>query len=184
VLNKNTVSTKSEKMTINKASVKLIWNDHGTAGGNLVKDEYGKVTKYIKFIRHDLLDDKILTKVVKECDLVFHLAGNVYVRKGHLNTEVDFLNNIVATRNVLESMRDNDNCKKIIFTSSSVVYGEPLVIPTPENYGPLNPISLYGASKLAYKALLSGYVGTCGIEAVIFRLANVVGSSSGHGCNI
>jgi nucleoside-diphosphate-sugar epimerase len=95
-------------MTISKASVKLIWNDHGTAGGNLVKDDYGKVIKYIKFIRHDLLDDKILTKVVKECDLVFHLAGNEYVRKGHLNTEVDFLNNIVATRNVLETKRDNE----------------------------------------------------------------------------
>jgi len=73
------------------------------------------------------------------------------------------------------------NVKKIIFTSSSVVYGEPVTIPTPEDYAPLKPISLYGASKLACEALISGYVGIFGIDAVIFRLANIVGPSSGHG---
>ena len=134
-----------------------------------------------RFIKLDMLDEQKLSEVVKKYDLVFHLAANVDVRKGSLNPEVDFLNNIVATRNLLESMRNSDRCKKIIFTSSSVVYGEPSVIPTPESYGPLKPISLYGASKLACEALISGYVGTFGIEAVVFRLANVVASSSGHG---
>jgi UDP-glucose 4-epimerase len=133
------------------------------------------------FVRIDLREIKKLKDVVKHCDLIFHLAANVDVRKGHQDTEIDFVNNIVATRNVLESMRVNDRCKKIIFTSSSVIYGEPLVIPTPENYGPLKPISLYGASKLASEALISGYVGTFGIDAVIFRLANVIGPSIGHG---
>src|SRR5438093_5429403 len=78
-------------------------------------------------------------------------------------------------------MKSSDRCKKIIFTSSSVVYGEPRVFPTPENYGPLKPISLYGASKLASEALISGYVGTFGIDAVIFRLANVIGPFIEHG---
>jgi UDP-glucose 4-epimerase len=133
-----------------------------------------------KFVRLDLLDYEKLAEIMKECDIVFHLAANVDVRKGYRNTEADFLNNIVATRNVLECMRTTDRCKKIIFTSSSVVYGEANVIPTPENYGPLKPISLYGASKMACEALISGYVGTFGIEAVIFRLANIVGPS-GHG---
>ena len=134
-----------------------------------------------EFVRIDLLEIKKLKEVVKQCDLIFHLAANVDVRKGHQDTEIDFVNNIIATRNVLESMRVSDKCKKIIFTSSSVIYGEPLVIPTPENYGPLKPISLYGASKLASEALISGYVGTFGIDAVIFRLANVIGPSIGHG---
>jgi UDP-glucose 4-epimerase len=134
-----------------------------------------------EFARIDLLEIKKLKDVVKHCDLIFHLAANVDVRRGHQDTETDFVNNIVATRNVLESMRVSDKCKKIIFTSSSVIYGEPLVIPTPENYGPLKPISLYGASKLASEALISGYVGTFGIDAVIFRLANVIGPSIGHG---
>ena len=135
----------------------------------------------LKIIGLDLLDEVKLAQIVKECDLVYHLAANVDVRKGYLNSEVDFLNNIVATRNILESMRKSTRCKKIIFTSSSVVYGEPHIIPTPENYGPLKPVSLYGASKLASEALISGYVGTFGLKSVIFRLANVVGASSEHG---
>ena len=135
----------------------------------------------IKFLEQELLDTRGLKEVIKDCDLVFHLAANVDVRKGLLDTELDFLNNVVATKNILESMRFSNRCKKIIFTSSSVVYGESTVIPTPETYGPLKPISLYGASKLACEALISGYVGTFGIESVIFRLANVVGPLSGHG---
>jgi UDP-glucose 4-epimerase len=134
-----------------------------------------------EFVELDLLESKMLSQVVKKCDLIFHLAANVDVRKGQMNTEVDFLNNIVATKNLLESMRYSDRCKKIIFTSSSVVYGEHPTMPTSENYGPLIPISIYGATKLSCEALISGYVGTFGIEAVIFRLANVVGPASEHG---
>lgn len=132
------------------------------------------------FIEFDLLDGNKLKQAVKKCELIFHLAGNSIVQTGYHNSEVDFLNNTVATRNVLENMRTSD-CKKIIFTSTSAIYGEPITIPTPENYGPLKPISMYGASKLACEALISGYAGMFGIEAVIFRLANVVGPSSRHG---
>jgi UDP-glucose 4-epimerase len=134
-----------------------------------------------ELIQSDLLDRNKLKQVVKGCDLIYHLAANVEVRKGQFDTEVDFLNNVVATRNVLESMRTSDKCKKIIFTSSSVVYGEPFTIPTAEDYGPLKPISLYGASKLACEALISGYVGMFGLDAVIFRLANIVGPCNEHG---
>lgn len=133
------------------------------------------------FIEFDLLDGNKLKKAIEKCELIFHLAGNSIVQTGYSNSEVDFFNNIVATRNVLESMRTSDFCKKIIFTSTSAIYGEPLIIPTSEDYGPLKPISMYGASKLACEALISGYVGMFGIEAIIFRLANVVGPSSRHG---
>jgi UDP-glucose 4-epimerase len=154
--------------------------DHSSAD-NLKSLERFFSFKNFEYIGFNLLDSKKLTDIVNGRDIVFHLAANVDVRKGHLNTELDFPNNVVATRNLLESMRTSDTCKKIVFTSSSVVYGEPTVIPTPETYGPLKPISIYGASKLACEALVSGYVGTFGIDAVIFRLANVVGPSSGHG---
>jgi UDP-glucose 4-epimerase len=134
-----------------------------------------------QFIKLDLLEFDKLIEVVKESDVVFHLAANVQVRLGKANTNIDFLNNIVATRNVLESMRNSDKCKRIIFSSSSVIYGEASMIPTPEHYGPLKPISLYGASKLACEALISGYVNVFGLSSVIFRLANIIGPSSGHG---
>src|SRR5215510_455078 len=55
-----------------------------------------------EFIQDDLLEVKVLKQAIKKCDLIFHLAANVDVRKGLLNTDIDFLNNIVATRNVLE----------------------------------------------------------------------------------
>jgi len=64
---------------------------------------------------------------------------------------------------------------KVAFTSTSTVYGEPSVIPVPEDYSPLKPISLYGATKLASEALIIGYSGFYGIEYWIFRLANIVG---------
>jgi len=134
------------------------------------------------FIEFDLLDgNNKLKQAIEKCDLTFHLAGNSIVQTGYRDSEVDFFNNIVATRNVLENMRTSDFCKKIIFTSTSAIYGEPLIIPTSEDYGPLKPISMYGASKLACEALICGYSGMFGIESVIFRLANVVGPSSRHG---
>ena len=159
---------------------RLIVIDHLSTGKKENITLFNSNTNF-KFIELDLLDVGKLKQVVNECDLIYHLAANVEVRKGELDTEIDFLNNIVATRNLLESMRTSDKCKKIIFTSSSVVYGEPITIPTPEDYGPLSPISLYGASKLACEALISGYVGMFGINAIIFRLANIVGPSSDHG---
>ena len=133
------------------------------------------------FMELDLRDGNLLKEAVKKSELVFHLAGNSIVQTGHFNSEADFFNNIFATRILLENMRTSDNCKKIVFTSTSAVYGEASIIPTPENYGPLKPVSMYGASKLACEALISGYVGTFGIKAVIFRLANVVGPFSRHG---
>lgn len=159
---------------------------HVTAADHLSAGKRQTMTSFFShdnfdFIEFDLLDDNKLKQAVKKCEVIFHLAGNSIVQTGYYDSEVDFLNNIVATRNVLENMRTSDACKKIIFTSTSAIYGEPVIVPTPEDHGPLKPVSLYGASKLACEALISGYAGMFGIRAVIFRLANVVGPSSGHG---
>ncbi|MCK4474953.1 NAD-dependent epimerase/dehydratase family protein [Candidatus Bathyarchaeota archaeon] len=68
-----------------------------------------------------------------------------------------------------------------MFFSSSTVYGEPERFPTSEDYGPLLPISVYGASKLGCEGLICAYCHTFGVRGVIFRLANVVGGRSDHG---
>jgi UDP-glucose 4-epimerase len=65
-----------------------------------------------EFIEFDLLDDSKLKQAVNKCQLIFHLAGNSIVQTGHRNPEIDFFNNIVVTRNVLENMRTSDFCKK------------------------------------------------------------------------
>ena len=68
-----------------------------------------------------------------------------------------------------------------VFASTSTVYGDAKIIPTPENYSPLEPISIYGASKLASEALIASYCHTYKKRAVILRLANIVGPRSRHG---
>ncbi len=132
-----------------------------------------------EFIEADLLKDDI-SQYFEGVDEVWHLAANPNVKSGLSNTKDMIDQNILVTYNVLEAMRKN-NVKKINFTSSSVVYGESKTIPTPENYSPLMPISLYGASKLASEALISAYSSSFGIKGTIFRLANVVGPRSDHG---
>jgi len=86
----------------------------------------------------------------------------------------------MATYRVLEAMRRHE-VPEIVFTSTSTVYGVATVIPTPESYTPLEPISVYGASKLACEALISAYCHSFGMKSWIFRFANIIGSRSGHG---
>ncbi|MDP8003480.1 MAG: NAD-dependent epimerase/dehydratase family protein, partial [Caldisphaera sp.] len=88
--------------------------------------------------------------------------------------------NVFMTYNLLEAMRKK-NVKKLCFASSSTVYGDAKVIPTPENYAPLEPISIYGGAKLASEAMISAYSHTFNMNSVSFRLANVIGKRSNHG---
>lgn len=133
-----------------------------------------------KFTRLDILELEKLKKAIAGADIIFHLAANPDVRLGAENTKVHLEQNIIATYNLLEAMRINKQ-RNIVFTSTSTVYGEATALPTPEDYGPLVPISLYGASKLACEALITSYCHTFEMKSWIFRFANIVGSRSTHG---
>lgn len=135
----------------------------------------------LEFYKVDLLDKSSIYENLEDCSEIYHLAANPEVNVKNASPEDHFRQNIEATYNLLEAMRRSGKQKFIAFTSSSTVYGEPSQIPTRENYGPLIPISLYGASKLACEALLSSYATMYGFRAVIYRLANVVGPRSNHG---
>jgi len=130
------------------------------------------------FVKRDISEGII--KDIKGADIVYHLAANPDVKLGAENTKVHMKQNIIATYNVLESMREF-GVKNIAFTSTSTVYGEATTVPTPENYGPLMPISLYGASKLACEALISAYCHTFNMTACLYRFANIIGPRSTHG---
>jgi UDP-glucose 4-epimerase len=133
-------------------------------------------------IKGDLLNPKDLSKLdISRYEIIFHLAANPEVRVGSANPEVHFQQNVVATKNLLELLRRVGNVPTLVFASTSTVYGEAAKIPTPEDYAPLEPISIYGASKLACEALISAYAYTYGFKAVILRLANIVGPRSTHG---
>ena len=134
----------------------------------------------VKFHEIDLVDLDKVKETMKGCDVVFHMAANSDIIEGTKSTKVDFDNGTLATYNVLEAMRLN-GAKELVFASTSAIYGEPTVSKVEENYGPLLPISLYGASKLACEGLISAFSDNFGIKSWIFRFANIVGSRGTHG---
>lgn len=138
-----------------------------------------------RFIKADLLKMETLEEKIKEAepDVMIHLAANPNVRLGIEQTDLDLKQNLIATYNVLESCRKHD-LKDILFSSSSVVYGVPRVRPTPEEYGPLKPISLYGASKLASEGFITAFSHLFGFRYYIYRFANVAGKNYSHGIMI
>ncbi|KAA8922029.1 NAD-dependent epimerase/dehydratase family protein [Thermoplasma sp.] len=132
--------------------------------------------KNFRFIKEDITE----SVTPGDYDLVVHLAADSDVRNGSNDPTIDLRSNVVGTVNVLEMMRKND-VKDLLFASSSTIYGEAKITPTPENYGPLMPISSYGASKLSAEAFISSYSHYYGMNAKIFRFANIVGKNSTHG---
>jgi UDP-glucose 4-epimerase len=134
----------------------------------------------VQFFNIDLKSLEQIKPIFVGIDMVFHLAANPDIRLGTKITDTDLNEGTIVTYNVLEAMRLAD-VKKIAFASSSVVYGEDAPMPTPENHGPSIPISLYGASKQAGEGLIGAYVGTFGLQAWIFRFANIIGHRGTHG---
>ena len=131
-------------------------------------------------VEGDLLNPEDLQAALAGKDMVYHLAANPDVKLGEQDTRVHLEQNVLATYSLLESMRIS-RVRRIAFTSTSTVYGEAAVVPTPEDYGPLLPISLYGASKLACEALISSYCHTFDMQSWLFRFANIVGERGTHG---
>lgn len=132
------------------------------------------------FIQADLLDAPKLKEAMAGHDLVIHLGANTDIPGGNQDVRLDLENCTIATHNVLEAMRAT-GIRRLLFSSTSAVYGEAPVIPTPEDVGPLLPISLYGAAKLACETLISAYCHIFSMQAWMFRFANVVGGRMGHG---
>ncbi len=113
-------------------------------------------------------------------DLVVMLAANPDIAKAVKEPTIDFDEGTVLMQKVLEFMRIN-GIKRLLYSSGSGVYGDVGSEVCAENYGPLIPISTYGASKLACEALISSYVFMFGLKASCFRFGNVVGGRQTHG---
>jgi len=136
---------------------------------------------HFRFIEADLLRREDLAEAITGHDLIFHMAANSDIERGAKQTDIDLTLGTIATYNVLEAMR-LAGIREIVFASTSAVYGDrPRVMPTPEGYGPLFPISFYGASKLACEALLSAFAHNFRMRVWIYRFANVIGRNGTHG---
>ena len=158
-------------------SVKIIDN---LSSGNLALVNHQIAAGNAEFIEGDITSIDDVLQATKEVDVVFHMAANPDIRLGTQVTDTDLKQGTIATYNILEAMRIN-NVKKIVFASSSVVYGEDAPMPTPESFGPCLPISLYGASKVGSEGLITSWVGTFDFQAWIFRFANIIGNRGTHG---
>jgi UDP-glucose 4-epimerase len=126
-----------------------------------------------EFIQGDITDSKHVINSIKDCDVVIHLAATLGVVNTETNPVLTLDTNLGGTINVLEACKIN-KIKKIIFSSSSEVYGEPLKIPMDEDDKPI-PMTTYGIAKFAAEEYIKAYSKTFGLQYTIFRLFNVYG---------
>jgi UDP-glucose 4-epimerase len=136
--------------------------------------------KSFTLLTGDVLDTASLEKGMAGCDFVFHLAANADVRFGTQHPRRDLEQNTIATFNVLEAMRQN-GIRRIAFSSTGSIYGEPEVFPTPEAAPFPIQTSLYGASKLAGESLIQAYCEGFGYQGFIFRFVSLLGERYSHG---
>jgi len=153
------------------------YDDPHRAVSNL--SDYVKEEK-ITFINENLLDLEKLTEAMNGHDIVWHLGANTDIPSGYKKHSIDMDNSAIATWDTLEAMTKN-NIKEILFASTGAVYGDRMEDIFCENSGPLVPLSLYGAGKIACEAFISAYCNLFGIHAWIYRFGNVIGERANHG---
>lgn len=134
--------------------------------------KYGKVN----FVQGDLLNKDDLKSVFEkfEIDAVVHFAAFSQVGESVKNPEKYYNNNVCGTMNLLSAMIEN-NVKKIVFSSTASVYGEPVYVPIDEKH-PLNPINPYGQTKLTIEKTMDDYDKEYGLKSVRLRYFNVAGA--------
>ncbi len=133
------------------------------------------------FLEQDVAERDRLGLLLAEVkfDAVFHLAANSDIAAGTADTELDFRLNELTTTAVLDAMRRH-GVRRLFFASTSAIFGEANAV-LHEDFGPLAPISFYGASKLAAEAYISTYAHRFDMSAVVLRFPNVVGERATHG---
>ena len=141
-------------------------------------DRLRNVIDRVRFVKDDLKSPSN-PDVFQGVDAVFHLAANPEVRVSVTEPRIHFDENVLATFNVLELARKY-GIKSVVYASSSTVYGDARVIPTPEDH-PIQPISVYGAAKAAGEVMCGTYARLYGINCVALRYANIVGPRLRHG---
>ncbi|MFB6142712.1 MAG: NAD-dependent epimerase/dehydratase family protein [Halorientalis sp.] len=150
---------------------RLVADNEVCAVDDLSNGDADWVPQAVDLVEGDLTDPAVAASAITpETDVVFHLAADKDAARDDVE-QYRFNNRLTET--VLTRM-EAAGVEHVAFTSSSTVYGE-APRPTPEDYAPLEPISVYGASKLGEESLLSVYAHSHGLTAWVFRFANVVG---------
>jgi UDP-glucose 4-epimerase len=130
--------------------------------------------------RAPIHDFQALRRAMAGHDTVIHLASNPDIARSVTEPDVDFRQGTELTHLVVEAMRQTGT-GRILYASGSGVYGELGTVEAHEDYGPLVPVSTYGASKLAGEALIASYAHMFDLRGRVFRFGNVVGRRQTHG---
>jgi UDP-glucose 4-epimerase len=153
--------------------------DNFSTGQRAFLDE-AKQSPRFTLIEGDLLSLGDLKRAMAGQEFVFHLAANADVRFGTHHPGKDLEQNTIATFHVLEAMRAN-GVRRLAFSSTGSIYGEPSVFPTPEDAPFPIQTSLYGASKLAGEGLIAAYATGFGFQGYVFRFVSILGERYTHG---
>jgi UDP-glucose 4-epimerase len=150
-------------------------NYHITVVDDLSNSDSGKISEKTTFYQQDIRNKKEVARII-ECEKIeccIHLAARISVVKSTVDPEDTLSVNVDGTLALLEAC--SERVKTFIFASSAAVYGPPKGLPISENH-PLEPASIYGASKVAGEALVSAFKNSNKIpKAVILRFFNVYG---------
>ena len=150
----------------------LLDDNEVVVADDLSKGDRERIPEGAEFVEADMTsEDDVAEAITGDLDCVFHFAA--YTDTNYANPRQLFEENGAMTYNVLERMQEV-GVSNVAFTSSSTVYGE-APMPTPEDHAPLEPISIYGASKLADEGLLSTYAHSYDFTVWLYRFANIVG---------
>ena len=141
--------------------------------GNLMNIKHLLDYRNFKLIKGDVREFELLEKIMRDVDIVFHLAAQVHVDRSYIEPRLTYEINVMGTHNILEAARMFD-AKKIIQASSSEVYGSAQYVPIDENH-PLNAPHPYGASKIAADRMCYAYIQTYGMNISIMRFFNIFG---------
>lgn len=155
-----------------------VYDNFSTGQPSFLHDAQSQRT--FTLVKGDTLDLDRLKQAMADHDMVFHLAANADVRHGPEHPGKDLQQNTIATFHVLEAMRAA-GIRRIAFSSTGSIYGEPECFPTPETCPFPVQTSLYGASKLAGEGLITAYCQAFGFQAYIFRFVSILGERYTHG---
>jgi UDP-glucose 4-epimerase len=133
----------------------------------------------LKVVEGDIRELETVSKCSRGCDAVFHLAAHALMRVSLSDHQADLEHNVVGTLNVLESMAKN-KVSDFVFASTSALYGEAEVVPTPETYSGIQT-SLYGAAKLAGEGYASAFAEFSPIKVWAYRFGTVLGERCRRG---
>lgn len=134
------------------------------------------------FVKEDAANQKVMSALMRQycVDYVFHLAANSDIQASAKDPGVEFDSTLSTTWSLLSAMREN-NITKMFFSSTSAVYGEKCDVLLNEDITLPQPISYYGAAKMASEAFIQAFAHMNSMDVCVFRFANVIGPRLTHG---